>query len=118
MALSIKIKTIHYSAQLVINTSIRQSHMLCMLATHDPQGKLLDNCQGNIQVAFSMLLSNKMYLLYQVHIDQSINNLSKLFNLINRQLPLAFTDKNPDWGFKLINIEHIPQLSFQIEEVI
>ncbi|PAJ71721.1 hypothetical protein CJF42_25190 [Pseudoalteromonas sp. NBT06-2] len=115
MALSIKIKTVHYSAELVLNTSIRKPQMLCMLASHDAKGDLLDKCEGNVKAAFAMMLCNRMYFLHQVHLDRSVSNLSRRFNLVNRQLPLAFTGNEQAWGFKLINMEKTPAFSFQME---
>jgi len=86
-----------------------------MLASHDTKGDLLDKCEGNIKAALAMLISNKIYYMFQVHLDQSINNLSRRFNLVNRELPLAFTGNDHAWGFKLIHIEPNPEFSFKME---
>jgi len=117
MDLSIKIKTANYSSQLIINTAIKQAQMLCMLASHDAKGDLIDKCEGNVKAAFAMMLCNRVYFLHQLHVDQSMSNLSRRFNLVNRQLPLAFTGNEHAWGFKLINMEQIPEFSFQMESI-
>ncbi|SFC04308.1 hypothetical protein [Pseudoalteromonas denitrificans] len=91
--------------------------MLTWLASFDKAGELLDKCEGNVKAAFAMMLSNRLYFLHQIHLDQSIDNLSRRFNIANPKLPLAFTGDAQNWGFKIISIARPLELSFEMEAI-
>jgi hypothetical protein len=115
MAFSIKLHTPRYSAQLAFSSLVTSSLMLGLLAKKDPQGELIDYCNGNIKAAFATLAADKLFSIHHVHEMNGPEHTARRFNTIYRDFPLVFTQGMKDWGIKIISLEASPH--FEIESM-
>mgnify|MGYP001772820221 FL=1 len=113
MAFSIKLNTSRYTAHLAFSSLVTNATMLSLLAKKDPQGELIDKCDGNIKAAFATLAADKLFSIHHVHEINSHAHTARRFNNIYRDFPLVYTSGMKDWGIKIIGIGQAPH--FEIE---
>ncbi|MFP3352293.1 hypothetical protein R0K04_12820 [Pseudoalteromonas sp. SIMBA_153] len=113
MAFSIKLNTSRYTAHLAFSSLVTNATMLSLLAKKDPQGELIDKCDGNIKAAFATLAADKLFSIHHVHEINSHAHTARRFNTIYRDFPLVYTSGMKDWGIKIIGIGQAPH--FEIE---
>ncbi|ENN99789.1 MULTISPECIES: hypothetical protein [Pseudoalteromonas] len=113
MPFTIKLNTSRYTAHLAFSSLVTNATMLSLLAKKDPQGELIDKCDGNIKAAFATLTADKLFSIHHVHEVNSHAHTARRFNTIYREFPLIYTEGMKDWGIKIIGIGQAPQ--FEIE---
>ncbi|CAI86594.1 MULTISPECIES: hypothetical protein [Pseudoalteromonas] len=118
MAFSIKLNTARYTAQLAFSDRVTNQSMFSLLAKMDPQGELIDSCDGNIKAAFATLVADKLFAIHHVHEVNSHAHTARRFNTIYRHFPLVFTEGMHDWGIKIIAITDSPTFEFVAQEEI
>ncbi|MCG9708361.1 MULTISPECIES: hypothetical protein [Pseudoalteromonas] len=116
MAFSIKLNTPRYSAELAFSSLVTNAVMLALLAKKDPQGELIDKCNGNIKAAFATLAADKLFSIHHVHEVNGPAHTARRFNTICREFPLIFTEGMKDWGIKIISLEASPHFEIQMLE--
>lgn len=114
MAFSITIHESFFNARLAFNDNISKPRMMATLAEHDKTGRLLDDYNGNVQAAFTVLLCTKIYAIAKKLQVKSLVKITEEFTKQCNKYGRMYNPNVQKWDFKLVQFEVLPQFKIEV----